>query len=156
MSMDGLTTAAIRSAVVTRLQASSAVLAVVDLGNIYESRTLPLPDTSAVAAIVVYIHSERMDWSGSGALGSMDLPTVTVSTEVAIECYLSGTTDQGLEEALDLDGVVITALLEDKTFTRLFDQVSSVSTDRATDAKGNRRFGVARVVLALRHRRAWG
>lgn len=154
--MDGLTTAAIRDAVVSRLQASSAVTAVVDSANIFESRTLPLPESSAVAAIVVYIHSERMDWAGSGALGLMDLPTVTVSSEVAIECYLSGATDQALEEALDLDGTVITALLADKTFTRMFDQITSVSTDRATDAKGNRRFGVSRITLSLRHRRAWG
>lgn len=156
MSMQGLTYSQLRLAVLSRLAAAAAVTAVVPANRQYDGRTLPLPDTFTGSALIVYIDGDNMTFAGAGYSGASDLPIMTGSTTVAIEYYATASSDAAMESGLDFSETILTTLLSDPTFTRLFDRIDSVQVSRDSSASGSKRMGVARLALSVTHRRAWG
>jgi hypothetical protein len=75
---------------------------------------------------------------------------------VAIEYYATASSDAAMESGLDFSETILTTLLSDPTFTRLFDRIDSVQVSRDSSASGSKRMGVARLALSVTHRRAWG
>lgn len=154
--MQGRTQQQLRSDILTRLAAAAAVTAVVPTQHQYQGRTLPLPDDFAGSALVVYVDSETMNFAGSGYLGPMDLPTMSVASVVVIEYYASAASDTLIEQSLDFAETILETLLADITYTRLYDRIDTIQIGRATSDKGRRRLGATRIALTVAHRRAWG
>lgn len=156
MSMQGLTYSQLRLAVLSRLAADSAITTVVPANHQYDGRTLPLPDSFVGSALIVYVDGDSMTFAGAGYSGASDLPIMMGTTTVAIEYYATASSDAGLESALDFSETILTTLLSDPSFTRLFDRIDSVQVSRDSTASGSKRMGVTRLSLGVTHRRAWG
>lgn len=146
--MDGLTAAQLRQDVVSRLQASGAITAVVSAAHIFDGRILPLPQDSAVPAICVFIDQQRAQQIGDGGPGS---PAFEIESDLTIDFSTTALTTELLEEAMDFADTIRAVLLASYAW-----QAGRLFVVRHTEARfltdtGEREFGNVRLVLTLRH-----
>lgn len=147
---EGLTRAQIRTAIITALQATAAVTAVVPSGSIYAARTQPLP-VSALPAISVYVDRSRKVLELDDGSQAMVCDTDVV---VIFECVEVG---GSVEERLDFVETIEAAILGSATIHAL-DNLMAISdadtvTVQVTD--GDVDIGGAASTFTLRHMRSY-
>ena len=148
--MDGLTSAQIRSATVTALQASSAVTALVPSASIVASRSIP-PTAADGPSILIWTGGER---GVPGADYTPGMACYRVESDVIID-FTAPEVGGDVETLLDAIDVIVDALLSSQTWMALWtDGAPDYSIpERWRNTDGDRFWGQAQVVFGVRHLR---
>lgn len=150
--MDGLTSAQIRTATVTALQAFASLTAIVPSGSIVASRSTPL--TAADGPSIVVWTGRTREIPSADAVGGLQV--MSVETDVVID-LTAPETGGDVETLLDTIDLVTEALLSSSTWMALWtDGPPDVDiSDRWRNTDGDRYWGQAQAVVTVRHLRAY-
>ena len=134
---------AVRHDIVSRLKAIAGVTAICPASSIFESRATRLP-VGTMPAIVVSVPRTRRTRLSAASM----LPMFEVTHSVAIDCFVSGTSDSVLADTLDwLAEEVLDALLTDPSWVMQFEAVSGASEEIVVEGDADARYGLARITL---------
>lgn len=134
-----ITRKGIRHDVIARLKAANTTAG----DRVFGPRTTKIPD-ELLPALLVYCQT------GDGKNVSGDAPILRWGQELAVECVVSGESDEAMGDALDdLADAVEDVLLCDPVFVAMFEKIPGVRFDMAFDDAGRRRMSAAKVAFSL-------
>ncbi len=150
--MDGLTSAQIRAATVTALQADATVTAIVASGNIVPSRSIPLTSADG-PSIIVWAGRERLVPAADQSDG---MQVMAVESDVIVD-FTAPEVGADIEALLDSIDVITAALLSSSTWMRLWNNgpPDCDIPDRWRNTDGDRFWGQAQAIFTVRHLRAY-
>jgi len=129
-----------RQALVSLLQSSAPVTALVASSSIYDSRSTAIPKSAVPAVVVDVDQTIRRRESGH------QLPTFRVTHQFLIDCFASGTTDPGASAlADDIAEAVAEAVLTDVDFMDRFESIGELTDQMAWDSSADGRRRLVRV-----------
>lgn len=149
--MDGSTSAAIRTATVTALEADATVTALVPAARIFDSDMVPEGDDSPF--INVWVTGERMRPAGTQTYG---LPIMLVETELVVD-YEAPETGGEVESRLDAAAAaIVAALMSSGPWMSLWDGGLPDCDWRAwRSSDGAKLYGTISISLTVRHLRGY-
>lgn len=135
----------LRQNVVSRLQASAGVTALVPTAQIYDSRTTAIPLGKLPAIVVFCSRSRRVRDESSSAL-----PLFKVTHAIGVDCFATGETDAELAGNVDdVADAVLAELLTSPTWVSQFEQIESANEEIVLEGGDDRR-GLSRITFETR------
>lgn len=142
------TRAQVRDDLVTRLKAGG-----IAGQRIFSGRTTPVQDAESLPAVLVYA-LDQQDQAAGSAWPQPGIYQRRLTVE--IECYVSATSDTGLQTAADLSDDIQGLLMTDAAWLGRYSGVPSWQVRVAMDASSEVRRAVAKLTVQVDYFYDWG